>query len=185
MGQRERLGQPPLRIMKSLWKIGLSVAVLSAASILWWLHREKAIAERNLLVAASESRALAEHGDVKAEFTLARMYADGKGVPQSYALASVWYRKAAEQGYAKAQFNLGQMYLRGQGVGKDYAEALKWIQRAADQGDARAEASLAFMYYNGQGWLKIMPQLLAGIERQPSTVTPLLSRALLTCFITA
>jgi TPR repeat protein len=138
-------------VMRSLlWKIGLPIAVMSAALLVWWLHREKAIARQRSSDAAS-LRALAEHGDAKAEFDFARMYADGKLVPQDYVAAAAWFRKAAEQGYAKAQFNLGQMYLRGQGVSKDYGEALHWIQKAADQGDAKAEDGLGFMYYNGQG----------------------------------
>ncbi len=126
---------------------------MSAAVFGWWLHREKAIARQRSSDVAS-LRALAEHGDAKAEFELARICADGKGVPQDYVVAAAWYRKAAEQGYAKAQFNLGQMYFRGQGVSKDNAEALNWIQKAVDQGDARAEDALGFMYYNGQGVLQ-------------------------------
>lgn len=136
--------------MRSLWKIGLPVVLMSAALFVWWLHREKAIARQRSRDAANLG-ALAEQGDAKAEFDLARMYADGKGVRQDYVVAAAWCRKAAEQGYAKAQFNLGQMYFHGQGVSKNYAEALKWIQKAADQGDAKAEDGLGFMYYNGQG----------------------------------
>jgi uncharacterized protein len=42
-------------------------------------------------------------GFAKAQFALASMYYDGKGVPQDYAEAARWYRKAAEQGDALAQ----------------------------------------------------------------------------------
>ena len=57
-----------------------------------------------------ELRALADQGDVDAQFNLGVMYDNGEGVPQDYAEAVRWYRLAAEQGNASAQFNLGSMY---------------------------------------------------------------------------
>jgi hypothetical protein len=41
-------------------------------------------------------RPLAEQGDAKAQTALARVYAQGRGVPRDYAAAIGWYRKAAE-----------------------------------------------------------------------------------------
>jgi hypothetical protein len=35
------------------------------------------------------------------------MYFDGRGVPQVYATAALWFRKAAERGSTAAQMNLG------------------------------------------------------------------------------
>ncbi len=35
------------------------------------------------------------------------MYFDGRGVPQVYATATLWFRKAAERGSAAAQMDLG------------------------------------------------------------------------------
>ena len=96
----------------------------------------------------------AEQGDADAQFNLALMYGNGRGVLQDYKEAVKWYRKAAEQGDAQAQFNLGNGYKDGQGVLQDYKEACKWYRLAAKQGSDRAQNNLAAMYANGQGVLK-------------------------------
>ncbi len=57
-----------------------------------------------------ETKALAEKGNAKAQFTLGLMYTLGQGVPQDYQKAVTWLRKAARQGNASAQSNLGLMY---------------------------------------------------------------------------
>ena len=79
------------------------------------------------------------------------MYAEGKGVPQDYTQAIVWYRKAAEQGNARAQFTLGWMYVEGKGVSRDYAQAAVWYRKAAEQGFAKAQGNMGVMYHLGAG----------------------------------
>jgi len=59
------------------------------------------------------------------------MYENGRGVPQNYKQAAIWYRKAADQGHADAQSNLGLMYANGHGVPQDYVEVDKWFSIAA------------------------------------------------------
>ena len=46
---------------------------------------------------------LAEQGHSAAQFNLALMYTDGKGVRQDYAQAVKWYKAAADLGDASAQ----------------------------------------------------------------------------------
>jgi TPR repeat protein len=82
------------------------------------------------------------------------MYNDGKGVPQDYKEAVMWWRLAAEQGIASAQTSLGIMYDNGQGVPQDYAQANKWYRLAAEQGNASAQGNLGVMYHNGNGVLQ-------------------------------
>ena len=48
-------------------------------------------------------RLLAEQGFAEAQFTLARNYAAGKGVPQDDAEAVMWFSRAAEQGHVMTQ----------------------------------------------------------------------------------
>jgi TPR repeat protein len=98
-----------------------------------------------------ETKALAGQGDVRAQYNLGLMYADGDGVPENGAEAVKWYRKAAEQGDADAQYNLGYMYADGLGVPENGAEAVKWFRKAAAQGDADAQSKLGFMYGTGKG----------------------------------
>jgi len=55
------------------------------------------------VTAAIELRELAEKGDPAAQTKVGNMYADGVGVPQSYAEAIRWFRKAAAQGHGQAK----------------------------------------------------------------------------------
>jgi hypothetical protein len=58
-------------------------------------------------------RPMAEQGDARAQFGLASMYLEGKGVPQDYGKALKWFRGAAAKGFAGAQYYLGVRYERG------------------------------------------------------------------------
>ncbi len=92
---------------------------------------------------------LAEQGDRKAQFMLARMYFEGLGVEQNYEEAFKWFEMAAL--HIEAQFNLAVMYLEGIGVKKNYEEAFKWFEMAALQGDRKAQFELGYMYFEGLG----------------------------------
>jgi TPR repeat protein len=70
---------------------------------------------------------LAEHGVAAAQSYLGFMFETGRGVPQNYTEAAMWYRRAAEQGDSLAQYSLGLLYDRGQGVPRDIVEASKWL----------------------------------------------------------
>jgi len=69
----------------------------------------------------------AERGASSAQAYLGFMYETGRGVPQNYTEAAMWYRRAAEQGDSLAQYQLGVLYDRGQGVPQDIVEASKWL----------------------------------------------------------
>jgi len=94
----------------------------------------------------TELSARAEDGSAKAQFNLARLYANGDdGMPQDYAEAAKWYRKAALQGDAEAQAALGRLYANGQGVPQEDKEAYFWL-------------SVAFEAANedNKGWIKTL-----------------------------
>ena len=91
-------------------------------------------------------RPLADKGDAAAQYQIATLYAEGKGVEQSDATAAAWYQKAAEQGHAEAQYNLAVSYAEGLGVKQDDAAAVKWFRRAAEQGMAYAQLNLGILY---------------------------------------
>ena len=80
-----------------------------------------------------EMEALAESGDVEAQFYVAYMYASGNEVPKNDKTAVKWYTKVAEQGLAEAQFVLGTMYADGIGVPENDKTAVKWYTKAAEQ----------------------------------------------------
>ena len=99
----------------------------------------------------ADCRVKAENGDASAQNHLGFIYYDGKGVPQDYKEALVWFRKAAENGDTLAQHFLGMMYLNGQGVIQDDKEAVVWFRLAAEQRDAGAQSVLGIMYHYGKG----------------------------------
>ncbi len=70
---------------------------------------------------------LAERGDAAAQSYLGFMFETGRGVPQNYTEAAMWYRRAAEQGDSLAQYSLGLLYDKGFGVPRDVIEASKWL----------------------------------------------------------
>ena len=81
---------------------------------------------------------LAERGDPTAQTYLGIMFETGRGVPQNYTEAAMWYRRAAEQGDSLAQYSLGLLYDRGQGVPQDVVEASKWLNLSAAAAPPRA-----------------------------------------------
>jgi TPR repeat protein len=100
---------------------------------------------------ANELRKLAEKGNVTAQHGLGLLYQAGKGVPQSYGQAKMWFEEAARQGYAEAQVHLGTSYLRGDPPPQSSQMALYWFDRAAEQGHVAAFANLGAMYAEAHG----------------------------------
>ena len=95
--------------------------------------------------------AVAEKGDLVAQFYLAKMYREGKGVSKDYKAAVKWFNLSAKQGNAVAQYHLGVAYSFGLGVVPDYEIALKWYLKSAEQGNALAQNHLSLLYYFGNG----------------------------------
>jgi len=95
--------------------------------------------------------ALAEDGDVEAQFRVARLYAEGKGVAPDDTAAVRWYRLAAAQGHARGQASLGFMLHTGRGTEYDVAEAIEWYRKAANQGRASAQFNLGKIHLDGEG----------------------------------
>ena len=94
---------------------------------------------------------VAEKGDSIAQFHLAKMYREGKGVSKDYKAAVKWFNLSAAQGNAVAQYHLGVAYSFGLGVVPDYEIALKWYLKSAEQGNALAQHHLSLLYYFGNG----------------------------------
>jgi uncharacterized protein len=75
--------------------------------------------------------ALAQRGDAHAQAILGFMYANGRGVPQSYDVAVDWYGQSAAQGDPTGQYLLGLMYDKGFGVTPNVVLAYKWLNLGA------------------------------------------------------
>jgi TPR repeat protein len=71
-----------------------------------------------------------QSGDPDAMNNLGILYARGRGVTKSYAMAVKWFRESALQGYAPAMVNLGTMYQLGAGAHRNYRRAYAWLRVA-------------------------------------------------------
>ena len=76
----------------------------------------------------------AAEGNVKAQYTIATIFYEGKGVEQNYKKALYWYKQAAGQEHAKAYAQIGLMYCKGEGVLKSFKKAAPYIQLAFENG---------------------------------------------------
>jgi TPR repeat protein len=83
---------------------------------------------------------------------IARNYADGAGVKQDAAQASMFYERAAALGSVIAMRELGLFYTGGKGgVTRNAEQGASWFLKAAKRGDARAMLELANGYAAGDG----------------------------------
>jgi TPR repeat protein len=98
---------------------------------------------QDYMVAAQILTPYAEQGNPSAQAYLGFMYETGRGVPQNYTDAAMWYRRAAEQGDSLAQYSLGLLYDRGFGVPQDIIEAGKWLNLATAGAPPRAREARA------------------------------------------
>jgi TPR repeat protein len=85
----------------------------------------------------------------QAEFNLASMFIDGRGVPRDYGQAMTLCRNAAKQNYEPAQFCIGYLYQHGFGTPADSKEAAKWYELSRRY--VPAMMALAEMYWKAEG----------------------------------
>jgi TPR repeat protein len=89
------------------------------------------IVDRSQAAYVRRTMALAQRGDAHAQAILGFMYANGRGVPQSYDIAVDWYGESAAHGDPTGQYLLGLMYDKGFGVTPNVILAYKWLNLAA------------------------------------------------------
>lgn len=111
--------------------------------------------------AAKWLQAAAAQGMPVAQYRLATLYAQGRGVPADSAKAFRWYSAAAQRGNRKAMSNLALAYAQGSGTAKDPREAALWFSKAAQLGLVDAQFDLAVLYERGLG----VPQSLIDAYR--------------------
>jgi TPR repeat protein len=103
------------------------------------------------LTALAMAAKQAEGGDAVAHTLVARIHAEGLGVPQDTKLAAQWYARGAELGDPEAALGLGTLFARGDGVAQDYGKAAELFERAAAKGHAEAAYNLALLFLAGKG----------------------------------
>jgi TPR repeat protein len=92
--------------------------------------------KQDYAAAAKEWQPLAESGSFDAQYNLALLYLDGKGVARNYDEAVKWLERAANQGQVEAQHDLGASYAKGEIVKRDYVQAYKWLSLCAAKGNS-------------------------------------------------
>jgi TPR repeat protein len=115
---------------KRISLVAAAVLSLSAANVAEAATFRQGVSALQRHDYVSASRAfipLAERGNAAAQSYLGFLFETGRGVPQNYTEAAMWYRRAAEQGDSLAQYSLGLLYDKGFGVPRDIIEASKWL----------------------------------------------------------
>jgi uncharacterized protein len=124
-----------LKAMKLITHLaGITVLFVCSAGAADFETGLAAYEKGDFTTAAKEWQPLAEDGHPAAQFNLALLYHDGRGVPQDFRTAFRWFERAANQGYSRAQLNLGALYGVGKGVKRDYVEAYRWLSLCAASG---------------------------------------------------
>lgn len=106
----------------------------------------------NYLQALNIFYALAKKEDVKAQYNVGLIYANGLGVEKDIPQAQLWYERAAKQGNGSAQYNLAQLYhVEGLKDPHAYEKAKYWYDKSITSGVKEAYNNLGALYLNGQG----------------------------------
>jgi uncharacterized protein len=74
-------------------------------------------------------------GNSNAQYNLARLYLDGRGVAADPRTAARWLNLAADKGHVQSQALLGHMLLNGDGVPRQRSLGLMWLTLARDAAD--------------------------------------------------
>ncbi|HTK83716.1 MAG TPA: surface lipoprotein assembly modifier [Patescibacteria group bacterium] len=93
----------------------------------------------------------ASAGNADAQYAMALLYQNGRGVPQDDVQAVSWLEKAAAGRKPEAKFLLGVAYYQGVGVTQDFGKAAAIFHELAEKGDPGAQHNLGVMYKFGQG----------------------------------
>ena len=115
--------------------------------------------------ALEQWQVLSKQGDLRAQYRLGQMFAEGVGVPKDDRVALHWFRQAAEQGSVEARYELALLYSVGRGVPKDHARAAHWYGLLAEDGHLTAQYLLARRYEQGAGGAQDLARAVHWYER--------------------
>ena len=99
----------------------------------------------------------ADSGDVKAQYSLGMIYANGWGINKDEATAVKWFKKAAEKEDPNALYQLGLYYEKGNIVPKDEALALEYYEKAMLKGVEEAQSRIDSIKDGKKGKNKTSP----------------------------
>jgi TPR repeat protein len=112
---------------------------------------EQAFQAGDYATAVKELLPLAHSGNATAQYYIARMLQEGKGLPEDKKAAFSWAQKAAAQEDGAAEALLGIIYAQGRGVPRDDNEAARWFHKAAARGNAIGQSKMGMCCLHGVG----------------------------------
>lgn len=93
-----------------------------------------------------------EQGLVEAEFTLATLYEEGKGVEKNFSKAMEYYNKSASKNYLDSKSRLGRLYIIHGINNSSKNNGIKLLEEAIKENDdPKAMAFLSLAYHKGLG----------------------------------
>jgi hypothetical protein len=134
--------------------VGVALALGAIGFALWGTDGQPGHASEKLpaeAVRTEETLQLAAKQDPRAEYEVAKMHGEGRGVPRDDKARLTWLERAAEHGNADAQYEFGMALRDGRGTLQDYGRAATLLQQAAEAGNGYAQFELGVMYRNGVG----------------------------------
>ncbi len=96
------------------------------------------------------------------------MYEYGKGVPQDFQKAVMYYTRAVEQHNVESMYNLALMYMFARGTPQDFHLALPLLQKAAMNNHAPSIYYLGVLKMNGHGTHVDYEEAMAWFEKAAS-----------------
>ena len=118
-------------------------------------------AERNLSYlpeVVSEYKAMAEDGEIPAQYLYACAQLEGWGTVKDKRAAFGAFQRLAKQGYGLSYYYMGHGYAEGWGGStnivesvKWFGEFVKWARPEAERGSAEAQSNLGSCFWNGNG----------------------------------
>jgi TPR repeat protein/S1-C subfamily serine protease len=93
----------------------------------------------------------AKAGNPSAQFYLAFIYKEARGLPEDARKAAELNEQAAIKGNVTSQIALARQYITGDGVKPDYSKAAKLLLKAAESGHVVAQTLLGDLYAQGRG----------------------------------
>ncbi|WP_028388068.1 tetratricopeptide repeat protein [Legionella fairfieldensis] len=144
--QLGRIGKQPDYNEAKKWYAAAESVYPKAAVALGFIYDT---VEDNYLKAIESYQLAVAKNDEVAEFDLALIYDNGKGVPVNYDKAMQLYTKAANQGYSKAMTQLADLYFNGFGTQRNEQHALELYRKAASLGDGDALYQLGLLSETG------------------------------------
>lgn len=113
---------------------------------------------------------MSRKGELKATFSLAKMYYEGaRGLPRNFRKSMKYFKQVTKRYWnkdgsmnpnhpigieklaSKAAGHIGLMYFRGEGVEQNFSTAFTWFKRGLANGDALCQHEIGLMYLHGYG----------------------------------